>query len=275
MPPLPLPPPPLPLRPPPPLSPSPHADAYDNGLPEDLLGMVPGARHDQKGRINPKHRVPLLYRAQYAVLLAVTSGEPTPTCGPHRASPSCLCLFRGAVAVPSASMAGVPLAYATLIVFPVPVLVCVSLETTCSRPTNTGKFSVLIMVLILGNTAVLGMEHAGASAEFRHGLVVANYVFTALFTSEMMLKLFALGTRWVARRAWARALCTVSFGSPLLPVWYAVLASVAVLRETVTIIPSPPPPLQSQPLLFLKPCDCAPTNNCDPQGLLRVQVQRV
>ncbi|KAJ6221645.1 hypothetical protein RDWZM_000190 [Blomia tropicalis] len=52
-------------------------------------------------------------------------------------------------------------------------------------------FEYLIFALILTNTVTLAMRYDGQSDEYSHVLNVLNIIFTALFTIEFILKLFA------------------------------------------------------------------------------------
>ena len=85
--------------------------------------------------------------------------------------------------------------------FPEPVSLTMTLwqklRHQLTRLVVSHGFDVTIVVVILANTATLAMVYHGASAEWNYGLIVCNYVFTAIFTFEVLLKLVALGPRFV------------------------------------------------------------------------------
>jgi hypothetical protein len=57
----------------------------------------------------------------------------------------------------------------------------------------TAPFDRAVMMVILANTIGLASSYAGMSFEYAVGLEVAELVFTALFTLEMIMKIVALG----------------------------------------------------------------------------------
>eukprot|EP01028_Stygiella_incarcerata_P002857 TRINITY_DN1544_c0_g1_i1.p1 TRINITY_DN1544_c0_g1~~TRINITY_DN1544_c0_g1_i1.p1 ORF type:complete len:1709 (-),score=377.65 TRINITY_DN1544_c0_g1_i1:1118-6244(-) len=54
-------------------------------------------------------------------------------------------------------------------------------------------FMVCISILIVLNTLIMASEHYGMSRDWETFLQISNYVFTAIFTIEMIMKIVALG----------------------------------------------------------------------------------
>lgn len=56
-------------------------------------------------------------------------------------------------------------------------------------------FDLIILAFILGNIVTMGMTYEGSSNEFDNNLTNVNYMFTAVFMVEAILKLVALGPK--------------------------------------------------------------------------------
>lgn len=54
-------------------------------------------------------------------------------------------------------------------------------------------FDAIIMACIIGNTVVMAMGFWGQSADYAQFIIIANYVFAAIFTVEAVIKLVAFG----------------------------------------------------------------------------------
>jgi hypothetical protein len=63
-------------------------------------------------------------------------------------------------------------------------------------------FENFIMGCILVNTVVMCLRKAGMSPDYSMGLEVANYIFAAIFTIEMVLKLIGLGSKAYFNDSW-------------------------------------------------------------------------
>lgn len=58
---------------------------------------------------------------------------------------------------------------------------------------NGKPFVLFIMSVVLANSGFLAIEHAGMSAELAAVLRIGNFAFIAVFTAELLVKLWALG----------------------------------------------------------------------------------
>jgi len=63
------------------------------------------------------------------------------------------------------------------------------------------KFDIFIMIIILLNMILMGLEHYEQSEDFEHGLYVVNTAFIIIFTSECILKLISLRLHFF-KQAW-------------------------------------------------------------------------
>ncbi|XP_068101717.1 sodium channel protein type 2 subunit alpha-like [Hyperolius riggenbachi] len=61
---------------------------------------------------------------------------------------------------------------------------------------------LIITIFIVLNTIFMAMEHAHMSAEFEHMLLLANLIFTAVITAEMVLKIIALHPYYYIQDNW-------------------------------------------------------------------------
>jgi hypothetical protein len=60
----------------------------------------------------------------------------------------------------------------------------------CYNIITTSLFDHFMIAVIVGNTVTLSLDHYGISDSMMDNLAVANVVFTALFATEMALKVF-------------------------------------------------------------------------------------
>jgi hypothetical protein len=72
----------------------------------------------------------------------------------------------------------------------------------CLRRVETPLFSQIVILLIILNTITLALEHPFSSATYTFVLSTLNYVWTAGFIIEMVLKLRAYGVMGYARDPW-------------------------------------------------------------------------
>ena len=63
----------------------------------------------------------------------------------------------------------------------------------CYDMSENQKFEVIITIIILLNMVQMSMEHDNAGVEFNDAMVIANLVFTVIYTLEAILKI--IGTR--------------------------------------------------------------------------------
>jgi len=63
------------------------------------------------------------------------------------------------------------------------------------------KFDIFIMIVILLNMILMGLEHYEQSEEFENGLYVVNTAFIVIFTTECVLKLISLRI-YFFKQAW-------------------------------------------------------------------------
>jgi len=63
------------------------------------------------------------------------------------------------------------------------------------------KFDIFIMIVILLNMILMGLEHYEQSDQFEYGLYVVNTAFIVIFTSECLLKLISLRLHFF-KQAW-------------------------------------------------------------------------
>lgn len=63
------------------------------------------------------------------------------------------------------------------------------------------KFDIFIMIIILLNMILMGLEHYEQSEDFEHGLYVVNTAFIIIFTTECILKLISLRLHFF-KQAW-------------------------------------------------------------------------
>merc|ERR1719376_1240810 len=67
---------------------------------------------------------------------------------------------------------------------------------------NSTLFEYFMLFLILLNTVCLAVQHKGQSQKFTDTLNIMNYIFTALFTVEMIVKLIAFTPRHYFKDLW-------------------------------------------------------------------------
>lgn len=63
------------------------------------------------------------------------------------------------------------------------------------------KFDIFIMIVIMLNMILMGLEHYEQSDEFENALYVVNTVFIGIFTTECVLKLISLRL-YFFKQAW-------------------------------------------------------------------------
>ena len=63
------------------------------------------------------------------------------------------------------------------------------------------KFDIFIMIVIMLNMILMGLEHYEQSEDFEHGLYVVNTAFIVIFTTECILKLISLRLHFF-KQAW-------------------------------------------------------------------------
>jgi len=63
------------------------------------------------------------------------------------------------------------------------------------------KFDIFIMIIILLNMILMGLEHYEQSDEFENALYVVNTAFIVIFTTECVLKLISLRL-YFFKQAW-------------------------------------------------------------------------
>ena len=79
--------------------------------------------------------------------------------------------------------------------------------------TKPVSFDAFIMGCIIGNSLVMAMEFHGMSDGYRLVLELINYLFAAIFTIEMFIKVTALGFPVYIRDAWNKFDCLIVIGT--------------------------------------------------------------
>lgn len=77
--------------------------------------------------------------------------------------------------------------------YPMDNINAIGVKGVCFRLARSSTLRLFALVLIIGNTIVLAMEHHGMSDSFATSLEISNLVFTALFALELVVKLYGLG----------------------------------------------------------------------------------